>query len=216
MLFRSEPPDVEADQRRGAGHESRATRLVGIFPLWQLLGGASEGETSWGRAAENPPAKAAQGGDLERRVKALSEPRAVRAVWTLQTANGSGLENRACLNVKSIGKPCAGKSHARFDEGGQAEPALYSTAKRITVRSSRTSTQGIPRNLLQPHSKAGATRLSVTCRFHVAIQFNADSRLTRWTLRFATDLIWVKERDFAADLTVTTDGNPNSIGIVVQ
>ena len=28
----------------------------------------------------------------------------------------------ACLGVKSIGKPCAGKSHARFDEGGQAKP----------------------------------------------------------------------------------------------
>ena len=25
----------------------------------------------------------------------------------------------ACLGVKSIGKPCAGKLHARFDEGGQ-------------------------------------------------------------------------------------------------
>ena len=33
----------------------------------------------------------------------------------------------ACLGVKSIGKPCAGKSHARFDEGGQAKacPLLY-------------------------------------------------------------------------------------------
>jgi len=26
----------------------------------------------------------------------------------------------ACLGVKNIGKPCAGKPHARFDEGGQA------------------------------------------------------------------------------------------------
>ncbi|HEY4481911.1 MAG TPA: hypothetical protein VI489_03575 [Candidatus Brocadiaceae bacterium] len=25
----------------------------------------------------------------------------------------------ACLSVKNIGKPCAGKPHARFDEGGQ-------------------------------------------------------------------------------------------------
>ena len=24
----------------------------------------------------------------------------------------------ACFGVKGIGKPCAGKSHARFDEGG--------------------------------------------------------------------------------------------------
>ena len=26
----------------------------------------------------------------------------------------------SCLGVKNIGKPCAGKSHARFDERGQA------------------------------------------------------------------------------------------------
>lgn len=25
----------------------------------------------------------------------------------------------ACLSVKNIGKPCVGKPHARFDEGGQ-------------------------------------------------------------------------------------------------
>ena len=29
-------------------------------------------------------------------------------------------ESGACLGVKNIGKPCAGKPHARFDEGGQA------------------------------------------------------------------------------------------------
>ena len=27
-------------------------------------------------------------------------------------------EQCACLGMKNIGKPCAGKSHARFDEGG--------------------------------------------------------------------------------------------------
>ena len=33
----------------------------------------------------------------------------------------------ACLDVKNIGKPCAGEPHARFDEGGQARacPLLY-------------------------------------------------------------------------------------------
>jgi len=31
------------------------------------------------------------------------------------------------LEMKNIGKPCAGKLHARFDEGGQEIPALYST-----------------------------------------------------------------------------------------
>ena len=30
-------------------------------------------------------------------------------------------QNGACLKVKNIGKPCAGKPHARFDEGRLAE-----------------------------------------------------------------------------------------------
>jgi hypothetical protein len=29
--------------------------------------------------------------------------------------------------MKNIGKPCTGKPYARFDEGGQALPVLYST-----------------------------------------------------------------------------------------
>lgn len=38
-----------------------------------------------------------------------------------------GLALGACLGMKNIGKPCAGKPHARFDEGGQAKacPLLY-------------------------------------------------------------------------------------------
>ena len=44
--------------------------------------------------------------------------RSVRQVWTLQSADDSGLDEGACLAVKNIGKPCAGKPHARFDEGG--------------------------------------------------------------------------------------------------
>ncbi len=37
--------------------------------------------------------------------------------YGLYTDN-SGLVESACLAVKNIGKPCAGKPHARFDEGG--------------------------------------------------------------------------------------------------
>jgi hypothetical protein len=33
------------------------------------------------------------------------------------------LEDGACSAVKNIGKPCAGKPHARFDEGGPAKAA---------------------------------------------------------------------------------------------
>ena len=38
----------------------------------------------------------------------------------LSRANKRRVESCACLGVKNIGKPCAGKPHARFDEGGQA------------------------------------------------------------------------------------------------
>ncbi|MDP1637917.1 MAG: hypothetical protein Q8K74_11060, partial [Candidatus Nitrotoga sp.] len=40
--------------------------------------------------------------------------------WVIQSSDNSRLEIGACLDMKNIGKPCAGKLHARFDEGGQA------------------------------------------------------------------------------------------------
>ena len=63
-----------------------------------------------------------------------------------------------------------------------ASPSL-----RLT-RTGQTRDHGIHRDLLQPHQKAGATRPSVARRFQSAILCNADGRLNRWTLRFATDL----------------------------
>ena len=42
----------------------------------------------------------------------------VSKIRALQSANNSRLEEGACHAVKNIGKPCAGKPHARFDEGG--------------------------------------------------------------------------------------------------
>jgi hypothetical protein len=41
--------------------------------------------------------------------------------WLTPLIFGSGLALGACLGVKNIGKPCAGKPHARFDEGGQVK-----------------------------------------------------------------------------------------------
>ena len=35
----------------------------------------------------------------------------LRQVWSLQSADDSGLDEGACLAVKNIGKPCAGKPH---------------------------------------------------------------------------------------------------------
>ena len=56
---------------------------------------------------------------LQRRLytKAKQEP-AYRLPWTARTPERTRLEDGACLGVKNIGKQCAGKSHARFDEGG--------------------------------------------------------------------------------------------------
>ena len=42
-------------------------------------------------------------------------------IWSIQSADNCRLEESACLTVKNIGKPCAGKPHARFDEGGLVE-----------------------------------------------------------------------------------------------
>ncbi|MDP1638520.1 MAG: transposase, partial [Candidatus Nitrotoga sp.] len=44
----------------------------------------------------------------------------IYALWVIQSSDNSRLEIGACLDMKNIGKPCAGKLHARFDEGGQA------------------------------------------------------------------------------------------------
>jgi len=40
---------------------------------------------------------------------------------------GQAAGSCACPGMKNIGKPCTGKPYARFDEGGLALPALYST-----------------------------------------------------------------------------------------
>jgi len=52
----------------------------------------------------------------------------------------------ACLAMKNIGKPCAGKSHARFDEGGMVETVMV----RI-VRHRRTKGAETDRPNLKPH-----------------------------------------------------------------
>ena len=51
----------------------------------------------------------------------------IREVRSIQSADNSGLDRSACLAVKNIGKPCAGKPHARFDEGGLDPADHYSS-----------------------------------------------------------------------------------------
>lgn len=56
----------------------------------------------------------------------------------MQTTDGSGLALGVCLGMKSIGKSCVGKSHAWFDEGGQAiANSLHYPITRLVNRKSR-------------------------------------------------------------------------------
>ena len=72
-------------------------------------------------------------------------------------------EKCACLGVNNIGKPCAGKLHARFDEGGQAKDCslLYPTVcgRRLAVGSPARPSLSGGRQVSRSHGKArGGTR----------------------------------------------------------
>jgi hypothetical protein len=58
------------------------------------------------------------------------------------------LDESACLAVKNIGKPCAGKPQARFDEGGQGETCslLYLASSNWKAGFPRSSSKGINGN----------------------------------------------------------------------
>ena len=57
---------------------------------------------------------------LQRKLYHKAKQDIVREIQSVQSSDHSGLANSACLAVKDIGKPCAGKPHARYDEGGLA------------------------------------------------------------------------------------------------
>ena len=79
-------------------------------------------------AAEHAPAQAAQGQRSEMQDTSGFRNRTLYEKYGLyKVPTTAGLDEGACLAVKNIGKPCAGKPHARFDEEGQVKPALYST-----------------------------------------------------------------------------------------
>ncbi|MFH1653583.1 MAG: hypothetical protein ABIE74_05965 [Pseudomonadota bacterium] len=44
-----------------------------------------------------------------------------RKLYRKASADNGGLDEGACFVMKNIGKPCAGKPQARFDEGGLVE-----------------------------------------------------------------------------------------------
>ena len=74
------------------------------------------------------------------------------------------LEDGACLGVKNIGKPCAGKSHARFDEGGQEMLTMVRLLRHRQTKGAETDRLGLwkmescsllyPKLSLAKHSQA--------------------------------------------------------------
>lgn len=74
-----------------------------------------------GGTAAGSPAEASQG--QRSGVCPFSSPEFVRKVWALQGAGDRVLDEGSCSSLKNIGKPCAVKPHARFDEEGLAKAA---------------------------------------------------------------------------------------------
>ncbi len=72
----------------------------------------------------------------------------VSKIRALQSANNSRLEEGACRAVKNIGKPCAGKPHARFDEGGLAKAAMDRLMRHRQTKEAETDRPGL--KLQQP------------------------------------------------------------------
>ncbi len=64
-------------------------------------------------------------------------------IWAIHGAHASGLEGGACLGVKNIGKPCAGKPHARFDEGGQVKPPMARLLRHRHLSGAETDRSGL-------------------------------------------------------------------------
>ncbi len=63
--------------------------------------------------------------------------------WRLVRANReSGLELGAGLGMKSIGKPGAGKPHARFDEGALRMYVLGTRSSRVRPGVNKRESQG--------------------------------------------------------------------------
>uniref|UniRef100_UPI003F49E63C reverse transcriptase domain-containing protein n=1 Tax=Desulfobacterium sp. N47 TaxID=3115210 RepID=UPI003F49E63C len=58
--------------------------------------------------------------------------------YGLYKANDSGLDKSACFAVKNIGKPCAGKPHARIDEGGMVEAVMVGILRHRHTKGAET------------------------------------------------------------------------------
>ena len=101
-------------------HERRPSWVGELLSLQEFQRSIEQGEDACRRTPANTPDETAQGQGSWHRHWPIPEPTALYALWVIQSSDNSGLEISVCLGVKNIGKPCAGKLHARFDEGGQA------------------------------------------------------------------------------------------------
>ena len=104
--------------RRSRRDQQGAPRMDKLFSLSQLQQHHGPSQGIRGRTDSDPPAQTTQDQGQRRRVRTISKRGFVQRVRTLQGADDGWLDECACLAVKDIGKPCAGKPHARFDEGG--------------------------------------------------------------------------------------------------
>ena len=95
--------------------------MVKLLPLSQLQPSIGESEDACRRTSAHSLDEASQGQRPWNRPRSIPQSTALYALRAIQSSDNGGLENSACLGMKNIGKPCAGKLHARFDEGGLSQ-----------------------------------------------------------------------------------------------
>ena len=125
----------------GEGDSSRSvppTGLGELLPLPELQSrhapcSGTHGTTVANTSVQAPQAEAAQ------RIPRISQSGALKQAWIVQSDHLRQMDESACLEVKNIGKPSAGKLHARFDEGRLA------TRMNCLTRSSRVQ-RGVKRS----------------------------------------------------------------------
>ena len=71
----------------------------------------------------------------------LTTPDTIRTLQRTLYAKAKQLG--ACLGVKNIGKPCAGKPHARFDKGGQEKQTMAGLLRHRQTKRAATDRLGL-------------------------------------------------------------------------
>ena len=136
-----------------------------LFPLSELLRCPEKSEEACRRALAHAPDEATQGQKSWDWDAALPRQGTVCALWAIQGSNNGRPELSVCPGVKNIGKPCAGKPLARFDEGGQAKacsllyPIRYGPAPALRYRLSLEFSISANRRMSTRSSASRSSRL---------------------------------------------------------